>query len=81
MPSVVELDQSERGINVLSKPFVGPGLLQTCIKAVLDPNTFKFIKAISVTVLDIINDIYYEKPLIFIEAIRSSLSRLFLTMH
>ena len=34
-------------------------------------DTFKFIKAVSVTLLDIINVTYYDKPFIFIRAIRS----------
>ena len=33
-------------------------------------NTFKFIKAVSNTVLDTINPSYYDKPLICISAIR-----------
>ena len=44
-------------------------------------NIFEFIKAVSDTVLDIINAVYHDKTLIFIEAIRSSLSRLFLTLY
>ena len=43
--------------------------------------TFKFIKAVSDTVLDIINAVYHDKPLIFIGDIRSRLSKLFLTWH
>ena len=43
--------------------------------------TFKFIKAVSDTVLDMINAVYHDKPLIFIRAIRLSLSRLFLTLY
>ena len=44
-------------------------------------NTFEFIKAVSGTVLDMINLVYYDKPLMFIRAIRLSLSRLFLTLY
>ena len=40
-----------------------------------------FIKAISDTVFDMINTTYYGKPLICIEAVGSSLSRLFLTLY
>ena len=40
----------------------------------------KFIKAVSDTVLDMINAAYHDKPLVFIRAIRLSLSRLFLTL-
>ena len=43
--------------------------------------TFKFIKAVFDTVFDMINAIYYNKTLIFIGAMRSSLSRLFLTLY
>ena len=43
--------------------------------------TFRFIKAVSDTVLDMINAVYYDKPLIFIRAIRLGLSRLFLTLY
>ena len=42
---------------------------------------FMFIKAVSDTVLDMINAIYHDKPLIFIRAIRLSLSMLFLTLY
>ena len=43
---------------------------------------FEFIKAVSYyTVFDMINSTYYDKPFIFIWAIRSSLSRLFLTLY
>ena len=43
--------------------------------------TFKFIKAVSDSVLDMINAMYYDKPLIFTRAIRLSLSRLFRTVY
>ena len=43
--------------------------------------TFEFIKAVSYTVFDMINAVYYDKPLIFTGAIRLSLSRLFLTLY
>ena len=43
--------------------------------------TLKFIKAVSDTIFDIIYAAYYDKPLIFIRAIRLSLSRLFLTLY
>ena len=43
--------------------------------------TFEFMKAVSDTVLNMINAAYYDKPLIFLEAIRLSLSRLFLTLY
>ena len=42
---------------------------------------FEFIKAVSETVLDMINAVYYDKPLILIMAIRLSLSRLFLRLY
>ena len=42
---------------------------------------FEFIKAVSDTVLDMINAAYSDKPLIFTKAIRLSLSRLFLTLY
>ena len=42
--------------------------------------TFEFIKAVSDTVLYMINAVYHDNPLVFIGAIRSSLSRLFLTV-
>ena len=44
-------------------------------------NMFKFIKAVSDTVFDMVNAVYHDKHLIFIRAIRLSLSRLFLTMY
>ena len=40
-----------------------------------------FIKAVSDTVLDMINAAYHDKPLIFLEAIRLSLLRLLLTLY
>ena len=43
--------------------------------------TFEFIKTVSSTVLDMMNAAYYDKPLVFIRAIRSSLSRLFLAVY
>ena len=43
--------------------------------------TFEFIKAVSGTVFGTIKAVYHEKPLIFIRAIRLSLSRLFLTLY
>ena len=43
--------------------------------------TFEFIKAVSDTVLDAINAVYHDKPLVFIRAIRLNLSRLFLTLY
>ena len=42
---------------------------------------FEFIKAVSDTVFDMINAAYRDKTLIFIRAIRLSLSRLFLTLY
>ena len=42
---------------------------------------FEFIKAVSDTVLDMINAVYHDKPLIFIRAIRLSLPRLFLKLY
>ena len=42
---------------------------------------FEFIEAVSDTVLDMINAVYYDKPLIFTEAIWLNLSKLFLTMY
>ena len=42
---------------------------------------FEFMKAVSGTVFDMINAAYLDKPLIFIRAMRLSLSRLFLTLH
>ena len=44
-------------------------------------NTFEFIKAVSDTVLDMINAAYRDKPLIFIRATRLSLLKLFLTLY
>ena len=44
-------------------------------------NTFEFVQAVSDTVLDMTNAAYHDKPLIFIMAIRLSLSRLFLTLY
>ena len=43
--------------------------------------TFKFIKAVSDNVFDMINSVYHDKPLIFIGAMRLGLSRLFLTLY
>ena len=42
---------------------------------------FEFIKAVSDTVFDMINAVYYDKPLIFTRAICLSLSRLFLILY
>ena len=42
---------------------------------------FEFIKAVSETVLDMINAVYHDKPLMFTRAIRLSLSMLFLTLY
>ena len=39
------------------------------------------MKVVSDTVLDMINAACYDKPFIFIRAIRLSLSRLFLTLY
>ena len=53
----------------------------TFIKHIDQDYMFEFIKAVSDTVLDMINAAYHDKPLIFIRAIRLSLSRLFLTLY
>ena len=42
---------------------------------------FKFIKAVSDTVFDMINAAYHDMPLIFTRAIHLSLSRLFLILY
>ena len=42
---------------------------------------FEFIEAVSDTVLEMVDAVYHDKPLISIRAMRLSLARLFLTLY
>ena len=64
-----------------SDVLVCPSCLPSVPASLVVLKLFTFFKDVSDTVFDMINAAYCDKPLGFIEAIRLSLSRLFLTLY